>query len=90
MVSKDDSKEKDLLEKNGRYGPSFDESVLNSKRSVTKGLNEEIFYGICYSLRADTLMVGINENAGAGNQKSRLVDTSDPNLPSRSGCSYAW
>uniref|UniRef100_A0A0K0D4X5 Sema domain-containing protein n=1 Tax=Angiostrongylus cantonensis TaxID=6313 RepID=A0A0K0D4X5_ANGCA len=71
MVTGVDKRDQDLMNKYKFCGLHFTEPTLNSKvvknltcrRSITKGLNQPVFYGIHYDNNSNVLMVGLNENA---------------------------
>ncbi|KAJ1371387.1 hypothetical protein KIN20_033333 [Parelaphostrongylus tenuis] len=71
MVSQDNSRDKDLLDKYKRYGFNFTEPDLNKKviknltgrSTVTKGLKQPIFLAIHCDNSSNPLMVGISKNA---------------------------
>ncbi|VDM56432.1 unnamed protein product [Angiostrongylus costaricensis] len=79
MVSEVDERDEDLMNKYKCFGLNFTEPTLNSegiqrffikvvkkltcRSSITKALNQAIFYGIHYDNSSNVLMVGLNENA---------------------------
>ncbi|KAE9420488.1 hypothetical protein Angca_002080, partial [Angiostrongylus cantonensis] len=71
MVSGEDKRDEDLMNKYKCCGLHFTEPTLNSKlvkkltcrSSITKGLNQAVFYGIHYDNNSNMLKVGLNENA---------------------------
>ncbi|VDM60716.1 unnamed protein product [Angiostrongylus costaricensis] len=71
MVSEVDRRDEDLMNKYKCFGLDFTERTLNSevvkkltcRSSITKALNQAVFYGIHYDNSSNVLMVGLNENA---------------------------
>uniref|UniRef100_A0A0K0D107 Replication initiation protein n=1 Tax=Angiostrongylus cantonensis TaxID=6313 RepID=A0A0K0D107_ANGCA len=88
MVSKVDSRDKDLLNKYKCYGLNFAEPFLTrelvkeltGRYTITKALNQAVFRRIQCLVSSGVVMVGFGENANPVTLKS---DTSSTNLISR-------